>query len=396
MDHSKIHNYIVSQLNTGLSPQDIVTQLRQAGWDDTSIQAAFSSVAATLNNAPSQPTTPTQQTQQTQPTQQVFEQPVAQPVEQPEVVTANPVETMQPSTPQTLPAPLKKSRLKLGWLLLKQSLNIIKSSPQLIRYVVLSMVITIALELVFIGLIAADVTWWHTLVSDTTASNVTFYIGLYVFMILITFVTYFFTVALSANVLSIFRGTPSTFADNIAIARQKLHAIVIYTLIATTVGFILRQIEERFQLLGRIISFFLGALWSLLTTFTLPIIADTDKSGVNAVKESFHLFKANWGQTIVSRVGLGGMAVLFYLLIIIPVTFVLTLLCAPLGFFGLLIPLSVFVITMIALSIVITMATSILNVCLYYYAKYQAIPPSFDAELLASVFVEKKQKNKRP
>jgi hypothetical protein len=47
---------------------------------------------------------------------------------------------------------------------------------------------------------------------------------------------------------------------------------------------------------------------------------------------------------------------------------------------------------MVALSILISLATNILNVCLYYYAQYHAVPPAFDPALLASVFVEKKKK----
>lgn len=383
MDLSKIHNYILSQINAGLSTQDIVTQLRQAGWEDASIQAAFSSVASTINAAPTQPVAPIQD-DSTQPIAQQNDQ-------QPVTATADPV---QPAAVQTLPPPLKMGRLKLGWLLLKQSFKIIKSSPQLFSYVIISIAITIAIELLFMGLYTMDVMWWHVLSSDSATSDVLFYGSVYLFMLLMTFVTYFYTVALSANVLSTFRGNSSTFAENIAVARKKVPAIITYALISTTIGFILRLIEERLQWLGKLISLILGALWTLLTTFTLPIIADSDKSGVAAIKESFQLFKENWGQTIVSRVALGGLATLFYLLVIIPVTILLLILCAPLGIFGLLIPLGIFVITMVAFIMLITMATNVLNVCLYYYARYNAIPPAFDAELLASVFVEKKKRKK--
>jgi hypothetical protein len=387
MDLSKIHNYILAQLNTGLSSQDIVTQLRQAGWDDASIQAAFSSVAAELNAAPTAQTAP-----ETNPPAQTSQPTIPQ--EQLIIATAEPQAT-QPAIVQTLPPPLKRGRLKIGWLLFKQSLKIIKSSPGLLPYVAISIATTIALELVFFGLLAMDFTWWHVLTGDSSYSDVAFYGSLYLFTLLATFVTYFFTVALSAHLLAIFRGKPTTFSENISIARRKIPAIVAYTIISTTVGFILRQIEERFQLLGKIISLIFGALWSLLTTFTLPVIADTDKGGVGAIKESFQLFKANWGQTITSRVVLSGLASLFYLLIIIPVTFLLIFLCAPLGIFGFLIPIGVFVLTMVAFIMLVTMATNTLNVCLYYYARYNAIPPSFDPELLASVFVEKKSKKRQ-
>lgn len=383
MDSSKIHDYILSQLHSGITSQDIVTQLRQAGWDEPAIQAAFSSVAASLQAAPVQQPTP-----EITPTQSVNEQP------KPAAVSPNEVaETSSEQSVQTLPPPLKAGRMKIGWLLFKQSLKIIKSAPGLSMYVLLSIFITLAIEILFAGILIANFVWWHLFTTDEL-SGVAQYGILFLFMFVTTFVTYFFTVALSAHVLALFKGQNSTFSDNMAVARRKISAIATYTLIATTVGFILRLIEERFQLLGKIISFFLGALWSLLTTFTLPIIADTDKNGGASVKESFRLFKSTWGQTITSRVVLSGLASLFYLLIIIPVTIGLIFACLPLGTLGLLIPLVFFVITFIAFVTLVTMATNVLNVSLYYYARYGAIPPAFDPALLASVFIEKKKKNK--
>lgn len=391
MDLSKIHNYIIGQLNAGLSSQDIITQLRQAGWGDVSIQSGFSSVAASLNSAPAQPVAPIQDR-----TEQTVTQPATQPTTV--AVAAEPVQSSivdQPSAVQTLPPPLKRSRIKIGWLLLKQSLGIIKSSPGLFSYVIVSLAIVIGLEAVFVGLLLADYTWWHVTTGDSAQANLAYYGGIYIFMVATTFVTYFFTVALSTHVLSVFRGKPSTFSENIAATRRKIPAILTYTLISVTVGFILRFIEERLRILGYIISMILGALWSLLTTFTLPVIADSDESGGAAVKTSFQLFKANWGQTIASRVGLGGLASIFYVMIIIPVSIGLLFLVAPLGLVGMYILLGVIILTLVAFAMVVSLATSVLNVSLYYYARYNAIPPSFDAELLASAFIEKKKKGNK-
>lgn len=384
MNDSKIHDYILSQLHSGITSQDIVTQLRQAGWDEAAIQTAFSSVAASLQAAPVQQPTP-----EVSPVQSVDEQ------QTPVIDSSNEVsETSAEQAAQTLPPPLKAGRMKVGWLLFKQSLKIIKSAPGLSTYVLLSIIITISLELIVTAALVANILWWQIFPAGD-AGTIAQYVGVFLFMLATTFITYFFTVALSAHVLALFKGQTTTFAMNIAIARQKTPAIITYALISTTVGFVLRLIEERFQLLGKIISYFLGALWSLLTTFTLPVIADTDKGGVDSVKESFRLFKNTWGQTITSRVVLSGIAFLFYLLIIIPITIALVFVCLPLGVLGLFIPLAFFVITMIAFIMLVTMATNVLNVSLYYYARYGAIPPAFDPALLASVFIEKKKKGEQ-
>jgi hypothetical protein len=385
MDQQKIHDYILSQLQSGITSQDIATQLRHAGWGEPAIQAAFSSVATTIQATPMQPQT----TPEATPVQS--DQSIDKQQEPAEATQNQATETHAEKTAQTLPPPLKAGRMKVGWLLFKQSLKIIKSAPGLSTYVLLSIITTISLELVVAAALIANILWWQIFPAGDIAT-IAQYVGIFLFMLVTTFITYFFTVALSAHVLALFKGQATTFAMNIAVARQKIPAIATYALIATTVGFILRLIEERFQLLGKIISYFLGALWSLLTTFTLPVIADTDKGGIDSVKESFRLFKNTWGQTITSRVVLSGIALLLYLLIIIPITIALVFVCLPLGVLGLFIPLTFFVITMIAFIMLVTMATNVLNVSLYYYARYGAIPPAFDPALLASVFIEKKKK----
>lgn len=62
------------------------------------------------------------------------------------------------------------------------------------------------------------------------------------------------------------------------------------------------------------------------------------------------------------------------------------------GVIGILIALGLYVVGILILTVLGSLASNILNVCLYYYAQYKVIPPAFSPELLASVFIEKKKK----
>jgi hypothetical protein len=208
-----------------------------------------------------------------------------------------------------------------------------------------------------------------------------------------TVATYYYGVALSSHVLAIFRGAPSEYKQHIALARKRFTAIAVYALIATVVGYLLRLLEERFKLVGFIISRILGALWSLATSFVLPIIADSTESGPQSIKHSVSLFKANWGETIVSRISLIGFIVILYVVIGLPlVIFLAIVLGSTIGIVGMIIALAIYLIGAIILAVLNALASNILNVCLYYYAQYKVIPPAFSPELLASVFIEKKKK----
>jgi hypothetical protein len=362
MNSSELSTYVFQQLQRGLSPADITAQLRNAGWKEADISAGFS--AAQTNIVPS-----------------------------PVVAGTNPVQ---------LPPPIVKGRMKTGWLIFKQSIRFISDNPGLVRYIIMSLLFTLIIFGILIVIILLDSNGSQTLfyttydsVADKTTYGATG-LGIIVaalFGYIGTFVTYYYGVALASHVLAIFHAKPGTYKDHIALARKRLPAIALYALIATVVGYILRMIEERFKIVGLIISRIIGVLWALATTFVLPIIADTNENAPQSIKHSIALFKSNWGETITGRIALTGFLFLIYFLIGIPVTIGLTLGLGMLfGVVGVIIAIVLFVIGIIVISTLEVLASNVLNVSLYYYAQYKTIPPSFSPELLASVFVAKKAK----
>lgn len=375
-----IKNYIFSQLQAGLNPSDITSQLRNAGWPEDTIQQAFAEAQAQLN-----PTPPLQS--------------VAQP----------PQETVQQTTPEsapltqvTLPEPIKRGRLRTGWLLFSQSLRVIRDNKGLSRYMVINMLLSLAVFVTVAGVIVYDqLSGSHVLANtvedyDGSTQLIPTAPGIVLLVIsatLGTFINYFYATALSSHVLSIFRGKPGNYNEYIAIARQKIPAILTYALIVTVVGYILRALEERFKIIGWIISKIMGLLWALGTTFVIAIIADTNQSSVAAIKSSVSLFKQNWGETITGRVAMTGLIVLVYVLVGFPLSvFAAIVLGGLFGVVGIIIAFALWIVGFIIIGILETLATNILNVALYYYAQYKTIPPSFSPELLASALVPKKKK----
>lgn len=383
---NQLASYIVKQLQAGSTPDDIAGQLRNAGWREEDIQTGFTEAHGILQPSPLQPAPPLQPQPE-----------IAGPEGEPVTAAA---ETQNPQA--VLPPPIQRGKLKTGWLLFKQSLRILKGYPGLMKYPAISIGISLLLFLIVGGIYLYDAVSSSNVLSyaaidysgsatrEATTAGMILGIAYY---LLTAFVTYFFATALSAHVLSLFRGQDNTNKYFIGVARSKSGAIALYTLIDVTVGFILRTIAERFRLIGWIISKILGALWSLATTFVVPIIADTPDNGAAAVKRSLGLFKANWGQTVTGRVSTGGLAVLLYLLIFIPVMFGLSIILAIIfQQAGLWIGMALLVLGIVAFATVEVAATNILNTALYYYAQYKVIPPSFDPELLASAFIQKKKK----
>ena len=365
-----MNSYFSAQLHAGHTPQDITEQLRIAGWSDDQITAAFEQYKSQMTLAASD----------------------------------NATSDQEPAAPAQLPTPVKRGKLKTGWLLFKQSLAVIKLNPGLSRYVVMTMLWSIGIFGVFTAVLIFDgmnsnyliTTYIDADGAEGFNPSLLGFVVFGVFGFIGTFTTYFYGAALSSHVLAIFRGKSSTYDQHIARAKTRIPAIAVYALISTVVGYILQLLEERLKFVGWIISRILGALWTLATSFVLPIIADSEESGTQSIKNSVSIFKKTWGETIVSRVSLGGLVGLIYILVAVPVTIGLALgLGSFMGVAGLFIALGVFMLGTIILSVLGSLATGILNVSLYYYAQYGLIPPSFSPELLAGVFVAKKAKKQK-
>lgn len=407
------YTYIISQLKSGLTPDDIAAQLRQVGWDDATIQEAF--VQAQTQIAPT-PVAPVPAPQQP-PANQA--QAAAQPDAQAAAVQAKPepiAESLppvtaeaqgapiaQPAARQELPAPITRSRMKTGWLLFKQSLATLKHYPGLWRYLLMTMLwvsitYTIFIVIAVIDLFNSQVLFYDAVQFDGTTDIFATPLGA-IFSIAIvyltTFLTYYYGVGLSSHVLGIFKGDTKTYAEHMGVARKKIVAIAVYALIATVVGYLLRMLEQRFKFVGALVSRVLGAVWALATSFVLPVIADGDESGGRAVGHSAQLFKKTWGETITSRITLGGVVVLLYFVIAMPLTIALGIgLTAAIGVLGVFIATAFFILGVLAIGALLSLATSILNTSLYYYAQHGIIPPTYSPELLASVFYDKKAKKK--
>lgn len=375
MNRQEISNYIFSQLQSGLTQADITGQLQAAGWSDEDIQSGFKAARGELK-----PTTPAQPQQ---PTAAVGAQPSP----------ANP----QPATsPQQLPPPINRGRMKTGWLLFKQSFSVIKKNPELWRYMIVSMIWNLLLCIILIVFIIYDVENGSILFVENGEEIYPTLPGivlLIVSSIVLTTITYYYATGLSAHVLNIFRAQQTSYKQSMSLARGKLPAIITFSIITVIVGYILQLLEERFKFIGWIVSKFLGLLWALATAFVIPIIADSNSNGGKAVKESVILFKENWGETATSRITLGGLVYLVYFLVMVPLTIFLSIvMTTAFGPIAILAVLALFFIGAIILFTVEALATNILNVALYYYAKHKVIPPAFSPELLASVFVDKKKK----
>lgn len=203
-------------------------------------------------------------------------------------------------------------------------------------------------------------------------------IGLPLYVAVYT-ISIFFQAAVVAGATERMNGGDPTVSSALAAAWRRKGAILLWGVVAGTVGMILRSIQERSELIGRIVIGFVGAAWSLATFFVVPVIVLEGHSVKGSFKTSLALFRQRWGE---AAIGSGGIA-LFGFVLFLPVI----LLCALLVSADLIVPAILIGVTAgVTLSALLSTLQGIYVAALYRYAHTLETPTGMDPRLLEGAF----------
>ncbi|SRR5229473_1992753 len=199
------------------------------------------------------------------------------------------------------------------------------------------------------------------------------------------FIMVFFNVALVGVANSRLMGGSWTFRDGLELAWARKGTILLWALVAATVGMILRTIEERMGLIGRIIMKLIGVAWALACYFVVPVLAFEDLTPFAAVKRSTRLFRDTWGERVAGGFSIG----LVFLVLTLPGIGVWIALTVAFGVKGMAIGLALLVLYLILLSVVSSAVQGIFNAALYRYACFKQVPPAFTPQLITGAWTPK-------
>jgi hypothetical protein len=203
------------------------------------------------------------------------------------------------------------------------------------------------------------------------------------------FVIVFFNVALVGVANSRLVGGTWTMRDGLELAWARKGTIIQWAIVAATVGVILKTVEERMGILGRIVMRIIGVAWALACYFVVPVLAFEDLSPIEAVQRSSKLFKDTWGEKVV---GGFSFSIVFFLLALPGIgLFVVSLflgvgLRTPVVFLG---GIALMVIYFLLLSVISSAVQGIFNAALYRYACFKQVPPAFDGDLITAAWTPK-------
>jgi len=155
--------------------------------------------------------------------------------------------------------------------------------------------------------------------------------------------------------------------------------------VAATVGVVLRTLEERLGLIGRLIMRIIGIAWTLACYFVVPVLAFEDLTPIDALKRSSKLFRDTWGEKVI-----GGFSLSMVSLVLMLPGIGLPMAAAFLaGINGMMVGLILMVLYFLVLSVFMSAVGGIFNAALYRYACFKQVPPAFSEELIASAWAAK-------
>jgi hypothetical protein len=274
-------------------------------------------------------------------------------------------------------------RLSNSWELTKASAHVLSQDKELMVFPAIS---ALMLILVTAGFIAPMV-----LLADK-GKDVEGPLGIavtFVFYVVSYFVIFFCNSALVGAALIRLRGGDPTVADGFRIAGGKVGVIFAYAVVAATVGMVLRAIQQRAGLLGRIVSGLFGMAWNLATFLVVPVLVNENIGPIEAVKRSTELLKKTWGEQVVGNFGVSAVMslIVFGLFIVfIPVIVLAAGTQQPALIAG---AVGGFVLCLMALALVSATLSGIYTAALYRYASEGQMGEGFAPAMVKEAFQPK-------
>lgn len=290
-----------------------------------------------------------------------------------------------------------RSRLNTSWELLQRSIEVIKAQPRLLLFPIVSVVLALFMAAFFMLPIVLWLIQVHGAGGDWEATAERFKALFYAYGALIyvvsMFVGTFFNVAFYNEIFRALSGESVSIRSGLAYARTRVRSILMWSLLASTVGLLIRWIEDRLGFVGKFVMALVGTAWSVASVFAIPVIIRRgDTNPVAVLRDSALTLKKTWGESLAGYIGiqLGGLVFLGFLLFSAAVSIVFGVLLGWVELLFIVIPIALLV--LLACGIVLNVAGDVYRCALYVYATEGVVPGPYTPELMNAGWKVKKAK----
>jgi len=187
-----------------------------------------------------------------------------------------------------------------GFRLARASWEVVKADRELLLLPVFSFLAILAVSAVF-GLGAFGI----GLPEQGEDPSPALYVIVFCFYVATSFIAIYFNAAVIGCAMKRLEGEDAKLSDGLSLARQHVGKIFVWAVITATVGMILRALQERAGIIGRIVIGIVGVAWNVITFFVVPVMLYEPVGVGEAMKRSASIFKQRWGETFVGNATIG-------------------------------------------------------------------------------------------
>jgi hypothetical protein len=202
----------------------------------------------------------------------------------------------------------------------------------------------------------------------------------------------FLNVAFYREILNALSGQPVSIAEGLGFAARKWKIILMWTLFAGLVGFIIKTMEERFGWFGEIVMRLIGTVWSIACVFVIPVIITEEQTSNPFVvlKKSAETLKNTWGESLIGYAGVSaGSSVLMILSLFWLAAGLGTAMYVHSVLLGVLAVAS-WLFALVVISYLMSVASQIFRCALFLYASQGTLPHPYNEEMMALAWKTKK------
>jgi hypothetical protein len=115
-------------------------------------------------------------------------------------------------------------------------------------------------------------------------------------------------VAFNSQIMEALSGRPVSIRQGLAVACSRWKPVLLWSLVAGVVGLIIRSLEERLALVGRLVAGLVGLAWSTAAIFAIPVIVREPSvtNPFSILTRSAGTIKRTWGEMLAGYVGMQG------------------------------------------------------------------------------------------
>ena len=201
------------------------------------------------------------------------------------------------------------TRVSRSFQLVGQSYRVLMQDKELMVLPLISGVVTLAV-------VAAIALGFGLPASRMSEDRAALYLPVFVVYVITYAISIFFQSAVVAGATERMAGGDPTVGSALGAAARRAGPILMWAVVAGTVGVAIRVIHDRVGFVGRIIANIFGVAWALATFFIVPVLVLEDRSIPDSFKQSVRVFRDTWGETVVGQTTLGAAGVCAWLTLV--------------------------------------------------------------------------------